>query len=145
MVYREGFVKNRYVGRTHHARQAHREICAEKTLGHLYEFEGKRSCWLTIPSCEGPPPRKIVEMARDRVLGRCIASAAPPVRHPNVYGIDMPAVDEFIANGRNIEEINDIIGSDRLFYQTLEDLIDVTSIGPSPPSVSMPVVLTASM
>jgi len=54
------------------------------------------------------------------------ASAAPPVRHPNVYGIDMPAVDEFIANGKNIDEINSTIGSDRLFYQTLEDLIDST-------------------
>ena len=54
------------------------------------------------------------------------ASAAPPVRHPNVYGIDMPAVNEFIANGRTIEEINQTIGSDRLFYQTLADLIETT-------------------
>ena len=54
------------------------------------------------------------------------ASAAPPVRHPNVYGIDMPAVDEFIANGKSIDEINTTIGSDKLFYQRLDDLEEVT-------------------
>jgi amidophosphoribosyltransferase len=66
-------------------------------------------------------------MARDVGASKVyFASAAPPVRHPNVYGIDMPAVNEFIANGRSIEQINETIGSDRLFYQTLEDLIEVT-------------------
>jgi amidophosphoribosyltransferase len=66
-------------------------------------------------------------MARDVGAAKVyFASAAPPVRHPNVYGIDMPAVKEFIANGRSIEEINATIGSDRLFYQTLDDLIEVT-------------------
>ena len=55
------------------------------------------------------------------------ASAAPPVRYPNVYGIDMPAVSEFIANGRTVEEICEEIGADELFYQTLEDLVEVTS------------------
>ena len=54
------------------------------------------------------------------------ASAAPPVRYPNVYGIDMPAVDEFIANGKSIDEISATIGSDRLFYQLLDDLEEVT-------------------
>ena len=62
------------------------------------------------------------------------ASAAPPVRYPNVYGIDMPAITEFIANGKTIEEINTIIGSDRLFYQSLEDLVEATTIGPKPPT-----------
>ena len=56
------------------------------------------------------------------------ASAAPPVRYPNVYGIDMPAVTEFIANGRTVEEIGETIGADQLFYQRLDDLIEVTSM-----------------
>jgi amidophosphoribosyltransferase len=64
-------------------------------------------------------------MARDVGANKVyFASAAPPVRYPNVYGIDMPAVNEFIADGRSIEEINKKIGSDRLFYQTLEDLVE---------------------
>ena len=74
----------------------------------------------------GTTSAQIIEMARVGAAKVYFASAAPPVRHPNVYGIDMPAVDEFIANGRSIEEINQTIGSDRLFYQTLDDLIDVT-------------------
>ena len=75
----------------------------------------------------GTTSAQIIEMARDVGAAKVyFASAAPPVRHPNVYGIDMPAVKEFIANGRTIEEINATIGSDRLFYQTLDDLIEVT-------------------
>jgi amidophosphoribosyltransferase len=74
-------------------------------------------------------------MARDVGASKVyFASAAPPVRFPNVYGIDMPAITEFIANGKTIEGINSIIGSDRLFYQTLEDLIEATSIGENSPS-----------
>jgi len=74
-------------------------------------------------------------MARDVGASKVyFASAAPPVRYPNVYGIDMPAINEFIANGKSIDEINAIIGSDRLFYQSLEDLIEATSIGNKPPS-----------
>lgn len=73
-------------------------------------------------------------MARDVGAAKVyFASAAPPVRHPNVYGIDMPAVTEFIANGKTIDEINDIIGSDRLFYQSLDDLVEATKIGDAPP------------
>ena len=115
--------------------QALREKSVRRKLSAIsHEFEGKAVLLVDDSIVRGTTSAQIVEMARD-VGARKVyfASAAPPVRHPNVYGIDMPAVDEFIANGRSIEEINDIIGSDRLFYQTLEDLIDVTSIGPSPP------------
>ena len=69
-------------------------------------------------------------MARDVGAKKVyFASAAPPVRYPNVYGIDMPAANEFIANGRSIEEINEKIGSDRLFYQSLDDLVKSTLMG----------------
>ena len=68
-------------------------------------------------------------MARDAGASRVLfASSSPPIIHPNVYGIDMPAVTEFIANGKTIDEIGEDIGADKLFYQTLEDLIEVTSI-----------------
>jgi amidophosphoribosyltransferase len=73
----------------------------------------------------GTTSQQIIEMARDVGAKKVyFASAAPPVRYPNVYGIDMPAANEFIANDRSIEEINEKIGSDRLFYQTLEDLVE---------------------
>ena len=66
-------------------------------------------------------------MARESGASKVyFASAAPPVRYPNVYGIDMPATSEFVANNRSIDEINSHIGSDKLFYQTLEDLIEST-------------------
>ena len=136
VVYREGFVKNRYVGRTFiMPGQALREKSVRRKLSAIsHEFEGKAVLLVDDSIVRGTTSAQIVEMARD-VGARKVyfASAAPPVRHPNVYGIDMPAADEFIANGRSIEDINGIIGSDRLFYQTLEDLVDVTSIGPSPP------------
>jgi amidophosphoribosyltransferase len=77
----------------------------------------------------GTTSAQIVEMAREVGANKVyFASAAPPVRYPNVYGIDMPAVTEFIANDKTIEEIGDVIGADRLFYQSLDDLIEVTSL-----------------
>ena len=77
----------------------------------------------------GTTSAQIVEMAREVGAKKVyFASAAPPVRHPNVYGIDMPAVTEFIANGKSVDEIGNEIGADKLFYQTLDDLIEVTSI-----------------
>ena len=84
-------------------------------------------CSSDLSIVRGTTSAQIIEMARDVGANKVyFASAAPPVRHPNVYGIDMPAVDEFIANGKSVEEINTTIGSDKLFYQTLEDLIDST-------------------
>ena len=77
----------------------------------------------------GTTSAQIVEMAREVGANKVyFASAAPPVRYQNVYGIDMPMIKEFIANGKNIDEICQTIGADKLFYQTLEDLIEVTSI-----------------
>lgn len=135
--YREGFVKNRYVGRTFiMPGQALREKSVRRKLNAIeHEFSGKNILLVDDSIVRGTTSAQIIEMARDVGAKKVyFASAAPPVRHPNVYGIDMPAITEFIANGKTIDEINTIIGSDRLFYQTLEDLIEATSIGENPPT-----------
>ena len=127
--YREGFVKNRYVGRTFiMPGQALREKSVRKKLNAIqHEFKGKNVLLVDDSIVRGTTSAKIIQMARDVGAKKVyFASAAPPVRHPNVYGIDMPAVNEFIADGRTIEEISNTIGSDRLFYQSLEDLVEVT-------------------
>ncbi|MBT3476970.1 MAG: amidophosphoribosyltransferase [Euryarchaeota archaeon] len=135
--YREGFVKNRYVGRTFiMPGQALREKSVRRKLNAIeHEFSGKNILLVDDSIVRGTTSAQIIEMARDVGASKVyFASAAPPVRYPNVYGIDMPAINEFIANGKSIDEINAIIGSDRLFYQSLEDLIEATSIGNKPPS-----------
>ena len=108
--------------------QALREKSVRRKLNAIeHEFAGKNVLLVDDSIVRGTTSAQIIEMARDVGAAKVyFASAAPPVRHPNVYGIDMPAVNEFIANGRTIDEINATIGSDRLFYQTLEDLIEVT-------------------
>ncbi len=135
--YREGFVKNRYVGRTFiMPGQALREKSVRRKLNAIeHEFSGKNILLVDDSIVRGTTSAQIIEMARDVGAAKVyFASAAPPVRYPNVYGIDMPAITEFIANGKTIEEINTIIGSDRLFYQSLEDLVEATTIGPKPPT-----------
>ena len=127
VAYREGFVKNRYVGRTFiMPGQALREKSVRRKLNAIeHEFSGKNILLVDDSIVRGTTSQQIIEMARDVGAKKVyFASAAPPVRYPNVYGIDMPAVTEFIANGRSIEEINEKIGSDKLFYQTLEDLVE---------------------
>ena len=127
LPYREGFVKNRYVGRTFiMPGQALREKSVRRKLNAMeHEFSGKNILLVDDSIVRGTTSQQIIEMARDVGANKVyFASAAPPVRYPNVYGIDMPAVNEFIADGRSIEEINKKIGSDRLFYQTLEDLVE---------------------
>ncbi|MDP6333228.1 MAG: amidophosphoribosyltransferase [Candidatus Poseidoniaceae archaeon] len=129
LPYREGFVKNRYVGRTFiMPGQALREKSVRRKLNAMgHEFSGKNILLVDDSIVRGTTSQQIIEMARDVGANKVyFASAAPPVRYPNVYGIDMPAANEFIANGRSIEEINEKIGSDKLFYQTLEDLIEST-------------------
>ncbi|MCH1526744.1 MAG: hypothetical protein L7S49_00875, partial [Candidatus Poseidoniaceae archaeon] len=129
--YREGFVKNRYIGRTFiMPGQAMRKKSVRRKLNAIpHEFAGKNVLLVDDSIVRGTTSAQIVEMAREVGANKVyFASAAPPVRHPNVYGIDMPAVTEFIANGKTIDEIGDVIGADKLFYQSLEDLIEVTSI-----------------
>ena len=123
--YREGFVKNRYVGRTFiMPGQALREKSVRRKLNTIEnEFKGKNVLLVDDSIVRGTTSKQIVEMARESGAAKVyFASAAPPVRYPNVYGIDMPATTEFVANGRSIDEINAHIKSDKLFYQTLDDL-----------------------
>ena len=132
LPYREGFVKNRYVGRTFiMPGQALREKSVRRKLNAIeQEFRGKNVLLVDDSIVRGTTSAKIIEMAREVGANKVyFASAAPPVRHPNVYGIDMPAVNEFIANGRTIDEISKKIGCDKLFYQNLEDLVEATNIG----------------
>ena len=129
--YREGFVKNRYIGRTFiMPGQAMRKKSVRRKLNAIpHEFKGKNVLLVDDSIVRGTTSAQIVEMAREVGANKVyFASAAPPVRHPNVYGIDMPAVSEFIADGKTVDEIGEEIGADKLFYQTLDDLIEVTSI-----------------
>ena len=97
------------------------------------EFSNKTVLLVDDSIVRGTTSRQIVEMAREAGAKKVyMASAAPPVKFPNVYGIDMPASKEFIADNRTIHEVADFIGCDKLFYQNLNDLIDaVKSESPS--------------
>ncbi|MDN5865492.1 MAG: amidophosphoribosyltransferase [Gammaproteobacteria bacterium] len=130
--FREGFVKNRYVGRTFiMPGQEERQRSVRHKLNAIdLEFRGKNVLLVDDSIVRGTTSRKIVEMARQAGANKVyFASAAPPVRYPNVYGIDMPVAAELIAHGRNDEEINAYIGSDWLIYQDLEDLADAAREG----------------
>ncbi|MGA0129203.1 MAG: amidophosphoribosyltransferase, partial [Burkholderiales bacterium] len=125
--YREGFIKNRYIGRTFiMPGQATRKKSVRQKLNAIAsEFLGKNVLLVDDSIVRGTTSREIVQMARDAgAKSVYFASAAPPVRYPNVYGIDMPSSKELIAFGRTDEEIANEIGVDRLIYQTIEDLIE---------------------
>jgi amidophosphoribosyltransferase len=128
--YREGFVKNRYIGRTFimPGQQMRKRSVRQKLNTIDIEFKGKSVLLVDDSIVRGTTSQEIIRMARDAGARRVyFASAAPPVRYPNVYGIDMPAAHELIAHDRDEDEVSRIIGSDRVIYQDLEDLI--TSVG----------------
>ena len=121
--YREGFVKNRYVGRTFiMPGQGVRKKSVRKKLNAIgMEFKGRNVLLVDDSIVRGTTSKEIVQMAREAGANKVyLASAAPPVRFPNVYGIDMPTKEELIAHGRSIEEIRAFIGADQLIYQDVD-------------------------
>ena len=130
--YREGFIKNRYIGRTFiMPGQAERRRSVRQKLNAIdLELRGKNILLVDDSIVRGTTSRQIIQMARDAGARRVyFASAAPPVRHPNVYGIDMPVASELVANERSTEQICQEIGADWLIYQELSDLIEAVQEG----------------
>ena len=135
--YREGFIKNRYVGRTFiMPGQGERAKSVRRKLNPLpLEFRNRVVLLVDDSIVRGTTSQQIVQMARDAGARKVyLASAAPPVRHPNIYGIDMPTPTELIAHGRDVGEIQQRIGCDWLVYQDLEDL-ETAVAGPKHPGM----------
>ncbi|OTG82789.1 amidophosphoribosyltransferase [Acinetobacter sp. ANC 5054] len=123
--FREGFMKNRYIGRTFimPGQQQRKKSVRQKLNPVELEFQGKNVLLVDDSIVRGTTCNEIIQMARDAGAKKVFfASAAPMVKYPNVYGIDMPAKSELIASDRSVEEIREIIGADRLIFQDLEDL-----------------------
>jgi amidophosphoribosyltransferase len=124
--YREGFIKNRYIGRTFiMPGQDLRARSVRSKLNAIdLEFRGRTVLLVDDSIVRGTTSAQIIDLAREAGASRVyFASAAPPVRHPNVYGIDMPAASELVAAGRSDEQVANIIGADWLVYQDLDDLV----------------------
>lgn len=125
VTYREGFIRNRYIGRTFiMPGQAIRKKSVRQKLSVVgLEFKGKNVLIVDDSIVRGTTSREIVQMAREAGANKVFfASAAPPVRFPNVYGIDMPTRAELLATGRNEEQIAREIGADAVIYQDLDAL-----------------------
>ncbi|AMN49792.1 MULTISPECIES: amidophosphoribosyltransferase [unclassified Psychrobacter] len=125
--YREGFMKNRYIGRTFimPGQQQRKKSVRQKLSAVPLEFKDKNVLLVDDSIVRGTTCHEIIQMARDAGAKKVFfASAAPPVKYPNVYGIDMPVRSELIASGHSVEEVRNIIGADRLIFQDLDDLID---------------------
>ena len=130
--YREGFVKNRYIGRTFiMPYQEERKKSVRRKLNILdLEFRGKNVLLVDDSIVRGTTSKKIIEMARDAGANKVyFASAAPAIKYQNLYGIDMPATSELIASNKSDQEVAKEINADWLIYQTLEDLIEAAKIG----------------
>ncbi|ELA08240.1 amidophosphoribosyltransferase [Moraxella macacae 0408225] len=128
--YREGFMKNRYIGRTFimPGQQQRKKSVRQKLSAVPLEFKNKNVLLVDDSIVRGTTCNEIIQMARDAGAKNVFfASAAPPVKFPNVYGIDMPAKSELIASGHSVEEVRQIIGADRLIFQDLNDLIEAVS------------------
>lgn len=123
--YREGFVKNRYVGRTFiMPGQSERAKSVRRKLNPIHlEFRNRVVLLVDDSIVRGTTSKQIVQMAREAGARKVyLASAAPPVRYPNIYGIDMPASEELVAHDRTEQEIQEFLGCDWLVYQDLDDL-----------------------
>ena len=120
LPYREGFVKNRYVGRTFimPGQSVRQKSVRQKLNAIVSEFKGRNVLLVDDSIVRGTTSREIVQMARDAGARKVyLASAAPPVQYPNVYGIDMPSGNELVAHKRSVEEVRALIGCDALIYQ----------------------------
>ena len=129
---REGFMKNRYIGRTFiMPGQTERKKSVRQKLNAVkLEFAGKNVLLVDDSIVRGTTSQEIIQMARDAGAKKVyMASAAPGVRYPNVYGIDMPSASELIAHGRSDAEVGELIGADWIVYQDLQDLIDAGAEG----------------
>jgi amidophosphoribosyltransferase len=130
LPYRQGFVKNRYIGRTFimPGQTLRRKSVRRKLNAIKSEFKGKNVLLVDDSIVRGTTSEQIIDMAREAGAAKVyFASAAPEIRFPNVYGIDMPSVTELIAHGRDVDEIAKQIGADELIYQDIEDLISAVS------------------
>jgi amidophosphoribosyltransferase len=132
--FREGFMKNRYIGRTFimPGQQQRKKSVRQKLNAVPLEFDGKNVMLVDDSIVRGTTCRQIIQMAREAGAKNVyFASAAPPVRYPNVYGIDMPSATELIAHNRSVEQVCKKIGADWLVYQDLEDLVRCSMEGNS--------------
>lgn len=127
LPYRQGYVKNRYIGRTFiMPGQGERKKSVKRKLNAIWqEFKGKNVLLVDDSIVRGTTSEQIIDMAREAGANKVyFASAAPEIRFPNVYGIDMPSANELIAHGHDVESICKIIGADGLIFQTLTDLVE---------------------
>lgn len=132
LKYREGFIKNRYIGRTFiMPGQAERKRSVRQKLNAIdLEFRDKNVLLIDDSIVRGNTSKQIIQMAREAGARKVyFASAAPPVKYPNVYGIDMPDAHELVASNRTEEQVRQEIGADRLFFQDLKDLTDAAHEG----------------
>ncbi|HEV7165067.1 MAG TPA: amidophosphoribosyltransferase [Gammaproteobacteria bacterium] len=130
--YREGFIKNRYIGRTFiMPGQKQRSQSVRQKLNAIdLEFHGKNVLLVDDSIVRGTTSRQIIQMARDVGANKVFfASAAPPVKFPNVYGIDMPSAKELIAHDKDPDQVAEFIGADKLLYQGLPDLVEAVRRG----------------